>query len=82
MLESLHWSVLTCASVIPIAALITPFKQPLAIAYSVLIALGALLGALPLQANLLLTEFVGTNYGFGWHTTDLWPDLLVEYSKV
>ena len=82
MLESLHWSVLTCASVIPIAALITLFEQPLAIAYSVLIALGAFLGALALQASHPLTEFVGTNHGFGWHTKDLWPDLLVEYTKV
>lgn len=82
MLQSPHWSVLPCASVIPIVALITLFEQPLAIAYSVLIALGAFLAALPLQANLLLTESVGTNYGFGWHTADLWPELLVQYNKV
>ena len=81
-LESPRWSVLPCASVIPIAALIMVFEQPLAIAYSVLIALGTFVGALPLQANILLTEFVGTNYGFGWHTADLWADLQVDYSKV
>ena len=81
MLQSPHWSVLPCASVIPIAALITLFEQPLAIAYSVLIALGAFVAS-PLEENLLLTKFVGTNYGFGWHTADLWTDLRVQYSKV
>ena len=65
-----------------VAALLTLIKQPLVIAYSVLIALGAFGGALPLQVNLLLTKFVGTNYGFGWHKADLWPDLALEYSKV
>lgn len=82
MLESPHWSVFPRASLTPTAALITLFEQPLAIAYSILIALGAFLGVFPLQANILLTEFEGTNYGFGWHTADLWTDLLVEYTKV
>ena len=46
MLQSPRWSVHPCASVIAIAALITSFEQPLAIAYSILIAVGAFLGTL------------------------------------
>ena len=41
MLDSRPWSVPPRASAIPIAPLITPLVQPLAIAHSVLIALGA-----------------------------------------
>ena len=82
MLDSPPWSVPPRANVIPIASLITPLVQPLAIAYSVLIALGAFLGTLPQQAESLHIKIVGTNYGFGWHTTDLWTDLLIEYTKV
>ena len=83
MLESPPWSVIPVPAWYPsVAALLTLFEQPLAIAYSVLIAIGAFAGALSLKANLFLTEFVATNYGVGWHKADLWPDLLVEYRKV
>ena len=37
---------------------------------------------IPYKLILLLTEILGTNHGFGWHTADLWPELLVEYKKV
>ena len=57
-------------------------EQLLTIAYSVLIALGMLLGASLLPTNSLLTELVGTNYGFGWHTADLTKEDLVTYTKV
>ena len=30
----------------------------------------------------MLTKRPGTNYGFGWHTADLWPELLITYKKV
>lgn len=65
-----------------VANLLTIFKQPFCIAYSVLIGLGVLVADLLLQARVDQQKTLGTNHGFGWHTADVSPDRYNVYNEV